>query len=35
LQVNANNVFDRSYETAMFYPQPGRNWFVSLRYAAK
>ena len=35
LQVNANNVFDRTYETAMFYPQPGRNWFVSLRYAAK
>jgi vitamin B12 transporter len=35
LQVNANNVFDRSYETAAFYPQPGRNWFVSLRYAAK
>ena len=35
LQVNANNVFDREYETAMFYPQPGRNWFVSLRYAAK
>lgn len=35
LQVNANNVFDKTYETAMFYPQPGRNWFVSLRYAAK
>ena len=35
LQVNANNVFDKSYETAMFYPQPGRNWFVSLRYAGK
>ena len=35
LQVNANNVFDKTYETAMFYPQAGRNWFVSLRYAAK
>ena len=35
LQVNANNVFDKTYETAMFYPQPGRNWFVSVRYAAK
>lgn len=35
LQLNANNVFDRTYETAAFYPQPGRNWFVSLRYAAK
>jgi len=35
LQVNANNVFDKTYETAAFYPQPGRNWFVSLRYAAK
>lgn len=35
LQVNANNVFDKTYETAAFYPQPGRNWFVSLRYAVK
>jgi vitamin B12 transporter len=35
LQVNANNVFDKTYETAMFYPQPGRNWFVSVRYATK
>ncbi|MFC5577241.1 TonB-dependent vitamin B12 receptor [Lysobacter niabensis] len=35
LQVNANNVFDKTYETAMFYPQPGRNWFVSLRYITK
>ena len=35
LQLNANNVFDKRYETAMFYPQPDRNWLVSLRYAAK
>ncbi|HEY1140413.1 MAG TPA: TonB-dependent vitamin B12 receptor [Lysobacter sp.] len=35
LQVNANNLLDKTYETAMFYPQPGRNWFVSVRYATK
>lgn len=35
LQLNANNVFDRNYETVMFYPQLGRNWFLSLRYGAK
>ncbi len=32
LQVRANNVFDRAYETAAFYNQPGREFGVSLRY---
>lgn len=32
LQVTASNVFDRRYETAAFYNQPGRGWFVGLRY---
>ncbi|GAB3348902.1 TonB-dependent vitamin B12 receptor [Lysobacter tyrosinilyticus] len=32
LQLNANNVFDKRYETAAFYNQPGRNYLLSLRY---
>lgn len=32
LQLNANNVFDKQYETAAFYNQPGRNYLLSLRY---
>ncbi|WP_425479948.1 TonB-dependent vitamin B12 receptor [Lysobacter capsici] len=32
LQLSANNVFDRRYETAAFYNQPGRNYLLSLRY---
>ena len=32
LQVSANNVFDREYETAAYYRQLGRNYLVSLRY---
>ncbi|MGH8080152.1 MAG: TonB-dependent vitamin B12 receptor [Lysobacter sp.] len=32
LQFSANNVFDRRYETAAFYNQPGRNYLLSLRY---
>lgn len=32
LQVTATNVFDRRYETAAFYNQPGRGWFLGLRY---
>ncbi|MCM2335286.1 MAG: TonB-dependent vitamin B12 receptor [Pseudomonas sp.] len=32
LQVSANNVFDRDYETAAFYRQLGRNYLVTLRY---
>jgi vitamin B12 transporter len=33
LQARASNVFDRDYETAAFYNQPGREFLVSLRYA--
>lgn len=29
LQLNANNVFDRRYETAAFYNQPGRNFMLT------
>lgn len=32
LQLSANNVFDRRYETAEFYNQPGRQWLLTLRY---
>ncbi|HXH00823.1 MAG TPA: TonB-dependent vitamin B12 receptor, partial [Xanthomonadaceae bacterium] len=33
LQARAANVFDRDYETVSFYNQPGREFFVTLRYA--
>lgn len=33
LQARVANVFDRDYETAAFYNQPGREFFVSLRFA--
>ena len=32
LQARAANVFDKHYETAEYYNQPGRNYFLSLRY---
>lgn len=32
LQAKAGNLFDRDYETAAFYNQPGRNVFITLRY---
>ena len=32
VQLAANNVFDRHYETAAFYNQPGRNYLLTLRY---
>lgn len=32
LQLTATNVFDRRYETAAYYNQPGRGWFLGLRY---
>lgn len=32
LQFAINNVFDRQYETAAFYHQPGRGYFITLRY---
>ncbi len=33
LQARVANVFDRDYETAAFYNQPGREFFVTLRFA--
>ena len=35
LQAGLHNAFDRSYETAAFYNQPGREWSVTLRYAPR
>lgn len=35
LQLNANNVFDREYETAAYFNQPGRNYMLSVRYQPK
>lgn len=32
VQLNADNVFDKRYETAAFYNQHGRNYLLSLRY---
>ncbi|MCE4373409.1 TonB-dependent vitamin B12 receptor [Xanthomonas hortorum] len=32
--LTANNVFDRQYETARWYAQPGRNYLLTLRYQA-
>ena len=32
LQLNAYNLFDRDYETAAYYNQPGRDWLLSVRY---
>ncbi len=32
LQGRIENLFDKDYETAAFYSQPGRNFFVTLRY---
>jgi vitamin B12 transporter len=33
LQARLDNAFDETYETALFYPQPGREWHLTLRYA--
>ncbi len=33
LQARLDNALDRRYETAAFYPQPGREWHVTVRYA--
>ncbi|HVQ33260.1 MAG TPA: TonB-dependent receptor, partial [Lysobacter sp.] len=35
LQARAGNVFDRDYETAAYYAQQGRNYSLTLRYAAR
>ena len=32
VQANVGNVFDKAYETAAFYNQPGRTYLLSLRY---
>lgn len=32
LQLAVNNVFDKRYETAWYYNQPGRNTMLTLRY---
>lgn len=34
LEARADNVFDRAYETIAWYNQPGREYGLSLRYAA-
>jgi vitamin B12 transporter len=35
LQGRVANVFDRDYQTASFYRQPGREWLLTLRYAPR
>ncbi len=32
VQASADNVFDKRYETAALYNQPGRSWLLTLRY---
>ena len=32
LQLALNNAFDKDYETAWYYNQPGRNYMLTLRY---
>lgn len=32
LQLAVENVFDRKFETAAFFNQPGRTWLLTLRY---
>ena len=33
LQLNVDNAFNRHYQTANFYQQAPRTWFVALRYS--
>jgi vitamin B12 transporter len=35
LQARASNVLDRTYETAAYYTQPGREYGLTLRYSPK
>jgi vitamin B12 transporter len=35
LEARAANLFDRSYQTAAYYTQPGRNFAVTVRYRSK
>ncbi len=32
VQASLNNAFDKRYETAALYSQPGRNWLLTVRY---
>jgi len=32
VQASLNNAFDKRYETAALYNQPGRNWLLTVRY---
>ena len=34
LQARVGNLFDRQYETVEYYHQPGREWFLTVRYAS-
>ncbi|MEO5566579.1 MAG: TonB-dependent receptor, partial [Luteimonas sp.] len=34
VQAGLRNAFDRAYETAAFFNQPGREWQLTLRYAS-
>jgi vitamin B12 transporter len=33
LEAKLANVFDRNYETAYYYNQPGRTWYLTVRYS--
>lgn len=35
LQARLDNLSDETYESASFYPQPGREWHIGIRYAAR
>ncbi|UHQ20743.1 TonB-dependent vitamin B12 receptor [Lysobacter sp. KIS68-7] len=35
LQARVGNAFDKDYQTSAYYAQPGRQWFLSVRYAAQ
>ena len=35
LQARLDNLSDETYESASFYPQPGREWHVGIRYVAR
>ncbi|HEX7324200.1 MAG TPA: TonB-dependent vitamin B12 receptor [Rhodanobacteraceae bacterium] len=35
LQLALNNAFDKDYETAFFFNQPGRNWMLTLHFHPK
>jgi vitamin B12 transporter len=35
VQARLDNALDRRYESASFYAQPGREWHLALRYAAR